>query len=202
MHVVTDLPAPTRDIKLSLADQDPFAIAPHGDRLFVQRIEIADEVKVGAHTLHVARAGQTSKDEQHDRGWWAGVVIHVGNGHRLNAADTPVRMKVGPDVKQPRPDGIPFAVDPDAQEAVILVPARVQMPFSRGNVVAIERYAGRDANFGGREYVSIEQEDILWTFCDLFFHLTNDGWVQVPIEALRAARAAAQAPQTASGADG
>jgi co-chaperonin GroES (HSP10) len=165
---------------LKQSDLAPFAITPHGDRLFVEVVEISNEIEVaGGFTIAVQRAVRDHEGkltEEYLRGFCAGIVISVGDGHLLTSGSTirPAHMTTTiPDSRDVR--GL-IAYDDESKEAVIGVVSQpyVPMPWQQGQVVLIERLARRSLQLGPRMFAMIDQMDVLATVAGLRFILVTN----------------------------
>lgn len=148
---------------VSIQDQDPLTLIPHGDRLLLEVVAVDETTPSG---IVVARTDDKSKE--HELGWSAGVVINVGNGHRLDVADQAVALAtiVKQDDQGNLVDVHPFLriADPETRTAVAMMPSTVPMPFVRGMVVMTARYAGSDIKLRGKEYKIITQAHVIGVF--------------------------------------
>lgn len=148
---------------VSIADQDPLTLIPHGDRLLVEVVDVDDSIPLADGKKLLVELGE-------ERGWAAGVVVNVGSGHRMDVPDQAVRMKT----KLERDDKGEVLIDkihphlryadPDTDEAIAIVPSTVPMPFSRGMVVMCARYAGSDIKLRGKPYKIITQAHVIAVF--------------------------------------
>lgn len=148
--------------EVSIQDQDPLTLIPHGDRLLVEVVAVDDSIP-----LQDGQKLMVELDE-FSRGWAAGVVINVGNGHRLDVADQAVALATI--VKQDE-NGVPIdphpflrIVDPETRTAVAMMPSTVPMPFARGMVVMCARKAGSDIKLRGKDYKIITQAHVIGVF--------------------------------------
>jgi co-chaperonin GroES (HSP10) len=148
--------------QLRLIDQDPLAFIPHGDRLLVEMLDV-DEKTAGG--LIPVRSGDAQESEI---GWTVGVIVNVGNGHRMDTPDQAVRMR-SIISKEDMARGVPFlkTYDDETMEGIFMVPSTVPMPFSRGMVIILAKYAGSDVLFQGREYKIITQVHVLGVVSNL-----------------------------------
>jgi co-chaperonin GroES (HSP10) len=174
-------------------DISPFFIQPHGDRLLVEAVELDNTIDANGHTLYTAPMNNRDRDgkltEEWKRGFCAGIVIHVGDGHVLTTpiATQAVTMKLGytkEDIEAGALSTAPGlrAYDPQTGDGIVAVdsPARVPMPWKRGDVVLIERLAKREITLNGRVYAMVDQMDVLATAVNLKYVLRMDGsWVSM-----------------------
>jgi hypothetical protein len=148
--------------EVSIQDQDPLKLIPHGDRLLVEVVAVDDSIPMAdGKKLLIER-------DDFDRGWAAGVVINVGNGHRLDVPDQAVALATEIDVDDKgNPVNVhPFLriADPKTRTAVAMMPSTVPMPFARGMVVMCARYAGSDIKLRGKDYKIITQAHVIAVF--------------------------------------
>jgi co-chaperonin GroES (HSP10) len=149
--------------EVTIQDQDPLKLIPHGDRLLVEVVAVNETTDSG---ITLVREG--NKGTEVDLGWCAGVVINVGNGHRLDVPDQAVAIstEIKTDDKGAPVDVHPFLVlaDTATNSAVAMVPSTVPMPFARGMVVMCAKYAGSDIKLRGKQYKIITQAHVIGVF--------------------------------------
>lgn len=139
---------------VSFHDTDPLSVMPHGDRLLVEILFVDETTKSGIELVR-----QNEKDKEHDLGWSAGVVINVGSGHRLDTPDQAVVIKT---TEKGLNDSIGLvAVDPDTGDGVIMAQSKVPMPFKRGMVVLLAKYAGSELKLRDKTYRIITQAHVI-----------------------------------------
>jgi co-chaperonin GroES (HSP10) len=187
MHTNTldSMPALSRfKRRVNLNAQDPRNIAPNGDRYLVELLEIEENVTVmgndGPIKIIIAQEHAPTKrpDGKVDpgveaellRGWRAGLILRVGNGHRLEVSDPYVVMpgvstdkeledyKTG---KVPPPRGAQVITE---SHTLFQPQAKVQMFYAPGDVVLIERLTGREVTLQGKRYAIVNQQDVLAVF--------------------------------------
>lgn len=171
----------------------PFLVDPHGDRLLVEVVEISSEVTVaGGHTLYTAPAERDARgivNEEWKRGFCAGVVISAGDGHVLTTPSRHEALIISMDYTQEQiDDGVLSTVpglrayDPVTKQGIVVVdtPANVPMPWTRGDVILIERLAARQVRLGKRTYAIVDQMDVLATVRGLKYLMLADGeWMDM-----------------------
>lgn len=151
--------APTKFV-LKQQHLDPTAWTPVGDRYTIEEIEVDNSVELNGTRFLLP--GQSEKD----KGWKAGVIVRVGNGHLLGVPDLAVSMTHKP---QGQPDDNPSVEKARALGAqfmtedaiVVRPPAAVPMFFNVGDVVLVERWAGREITLGTKKYWVVAQEHCL-----------------------------------------
>lgn len=143
--------------QISLKDADPLAFVPHGDRLLVEVLDLDETTESGITLVRT-----DDKGKEHEVGWSAGVIINVGSGHRLDTPDQAVVLKSSKNEVSPA-TGI-VAADDDSGEAVFMAPSTVRMPFTRGMVVMVAKYAGSDILLRGMPFKVVTQAHILGVF--------------------------------------
>ena len=149
--------------KIRLSEQNPLDFIPHGDRILVEMLEVDEDTASGIQVVRVDDAGK-----EHEVGWTAGVVVNVGNGHRMDTPDQAVRMK-SVISKEDMARGVPFlkTYDDETQDGIFMVPSTVPMPFSRGMVIMLAKFAGSDIILAGIEHKVITQVHVLGVFTKL-----------------------------------
>jgi len=105
---------------LDLNAQAPATFTPNGDRYLVEEVEVS-KMSAGGILMPF-------DNDEATRGWIAGRIVAVGNGHRL--------------------------------ERDVTVP----MAYGSGDVVMIDRLAGRKVILQGRPYRVVNQTDVLGRF--------------------------------------
>ena len=157
-------------------DQDPLTIIPHGDRLLVEVLAVNETTDSGIIVV------RDEKNKEHDLGWSAGVVISVGNGHRLDTPDQAVviQSKMEQDgtdeagnAKYKAHEYIRLA-DTETGSSVAMIPSTVPMPFARGMVVMCARYAGSDIQLQGKPYKIITQAHVIAVFSGIRVNVGDD----------------------------
>jgi len=148
--------------KIRLSEQDPLTFIPHGDRILVEMLEVDETTPSG---IELPRMDDASKE--HEVGWTAGVVVNVGSGHRMDVADQAVRMQAK--VTKEEAPTTPFLkiYDDETQEGIFMVPSTVPMPFFRGQVIMLAKFAGSDILLQGVEHKLITQVHVLGVFTKL-----------------------------------
>lgn len=165
--------------KLTQEHVKPESQEPLGDRYLIKILEVDDTLQLqSGHTLHIPTA--TEKD----RGWKAGVIVTCGNGHRLSESDKVAVMAnvTSPEDRKAIENGDKSKIPPGAQyltdDAVtVRPPAMVPMFYSPGDVVLVERFAGRDMKLGpsSHDYCIVAQEHCLSRIKGLKLLPNNDG---------------------------
>lgn len=146
---------------VSIRDTDPLSLIPHGDRLLVE-VLLVDETTAGG--IHLARTNDSGAET--DMGWAVGLVVNVGNGHRLDTPDQAVALSS----TEKGPGGLVVMVDPDVNaqpNTVVMVPSTVPMPFVRGMVVLLAKYSGSELKFHDRTFRVITQAHVLAVFSNV-----------------------------------
>jgi len=173
-------------VQLSADALNPWRIRPHGDRLFVEVVEISDEVEVNGVKLYTARAirdGQGKLTEEYLRGFCAGIVMAVGDGHLLTSGSTRQAVVIKTIMTEEEARNAPnlIAYDTDTSEAVIstLSVPSVPMPWTFGDVVLMERLAKRAVEINRRTYAMIDQMDILATVDYLKYIIVDGEWIEL-----------------------
>uniref|UniRef100_E6QP93 Co-chaperonin GroES n=1 Tax=mine drainage metagenome TaxID=410659 RepID=E6QP93_9ZZZZ len=160
--------------KLSITEQIPELFEPMGDTYLVHILDIDDSVMAGEHRLVVP---QKSTE---DRGWKAGVIVAVGNGRCF---DRPDEFVVVPNVLTGTKDemkaevaayGEAVAASTD-QAVVVRIPAMANMALGVGEVVLIEKFAGRDVVLQGKPYIIVGQQNLLARHKSLRLHRNAEG---------------------------
>jgi co-chaperonin GroES (HSP10) len=142
---------------------DPTKLRPIGDRYVVQVLDFDEEKLPSGLYL-----GESAEGTQ---GWAAGVIIAVGNGHRLEVADQAVVMPEGyvPDPSLTdeqqmarRIGALGYGTPAMGDNSTIQrVASAVPMFFSVGMVIFMEKYSGREFPVRGRKYRFVSQVDCL-----------------------------------------
>jgi co-chaperonin GroES (HSP10) len=180
--------------KLTQDHIKPEYFVPLGDRYLIKLLEVDDSLKLeGGQTLFVP--GATEKD----RGWKAGVVVAKGNGHRLIEGDkvAVIPNKLSAEDMKAIEGGdrskVPAGAQYATEEAVVVrPPSVVAMFFGLGEVVIVERFAGRDFKLGpsSHEYCTISQDHILGSIKGLQLFPNSDGeWREMTKKGLSVAPA-------------
>lgn len=160
--------------KLSLADQNPALLRPLGDRYLVALIETDDTVQMGTTAFVIARplkrddkGREIPGSDLEDIGWKVGVVVSRGDGvlpdapvQFLTLTDTTAKADIDAiraGVKEP-PAGASFLTE---SCVVVAQPPMVAMQYHLGDVLFIERFAGRDILLQGKKYCIISQAHVL-----------------------------------------
>lgn len=123
----------TSDQTVSFDQVRPAHIIPNGDRYLIKPV----------HAEQKSKSGILLQQDETSTGWFAAFVLAVGNGHRLDAPDTAV-------VRKSR----------DAEE-IVQVGATVPMFFKQGDMVLVDRLAGRPITLDGQEFRIVNQVDVL-----------------------------------------
>ena len=155
--------------KIRISEQNPLDFIPHGDRILVEMLEVDEETASG---IQVVRTDD--KGKEHEVGWTAGVVVNVGSGHRMDVADQAVRMsaKIPDDKVAVTP--LLKSYDNETHDGIFMVPSTVPMPFSRGQVIMLAKFAGSDIILQGVEHKVITQVHILGIFSKLRLNVGLD----------------------------
>jgi co-chaperonin GroES (HSP10) len=179
---------------------DPAKLRPVGDRYVIEVLNVDEEVLPSGLIL------PDRTEEQ--AGWAVGVVFSVGNGHRLETPDIPITLDadVVEDVDTAKQfiersksekreivqqligQSINF-MQPAAntKQSVLRWLSTVPMFFVHGEVIAVERYSGRQFTISNRAFRVVNQVDCL---CSFGVYLKWDdtlGWVERDLEAEHAA---------------
>ncbi len=158
-----DTNGPKPKFKLTQDHVKPELLEPLGDRYLVQIIEVDD-------TLTLSGGGILYRptDSEKDRGWKAGVICSGGNGHLLGVPDLaavlPNTLPEGITLDKARLTAMAQGAVAMTEEAILLRPgAAVPMFYAPGDVVIMERFAGRDLKLGptSDEYCMVAQEHCL-----------------------------------------
>lgn len=145
-------------------DLDPLKLAPIGDRYLVEVLETDEQTAGGILLLE--------RTEQ-ERGWTIGVVYSIGNGHRLETADTPVMMPESKTSDSFRGYAVPYVGE---NSVVVRAFAQVPMFFRPGEVIFIEKYSGREFHIGDRTFRFVSQVDCLGTTGKFLVLQEDGGW--------------------------
>jgi co-chaperonin GroES (HSP10) len=132
---------------------DPSKMIPHGDRLLVEKVDVdnlvyVDDLEGGYHAIEIA-SGEDDQEEK--RGYYFGRVIAMGDGHRLETPDLAVVVNR----RVERNDVVAY------EDGVVRVPATVPMPFRIGEILMLERFAGRELRIRGKLYRQVNQIDVI-----------------------------------------
>jgi co-chaperonin GroES (HSP10) len=148
--------------KIRLSEQDPLTFIPHGDRILVEMLEVDETTPSG---IELPRMDDASKE--HEVGWTAGVVVNVGSGHRMDVADQAVRMKAV--ITKEEAPTVPYlrSFDDETHDGIFMIPSTVPMPFARGMVIMLAKFAGSDIILAGIEHKVITQVHVLGVFTKL-----------------------------------
>ncbi len=127
----------TSDESITMGDIS--TLQPNGDRYLVKPVNV----------VHRTSSDLVLPIDETTTGWFAARILAVGNGHRLEVPDPAV---------------VTYRVSPseDTLESTVERPqATVPMFFSKGDVVLIDRLAGRPVTVQGVEYRIVNQVDVL-----------------------------------------
>jgi co-chaperonin GroES (HSP10) len=170
---------PAQQFVYEYRNADPLKHRPNGDRYLIEILPVSEE-KLSSG-LFLPEAGEERK------GWAVGVVVAVGNGHRLETPDQYIAIaekyqcdpQVDPDVefgddldtrakksaaRQQRRMAIMQTTNIAAigdDSMVVRYPSAVPMFFQFGEIVYVEKYSGRPLIIGGREFRIVNQVDVL-----------------------------------------
>lgn len=155
--------------KIRISEQNPLDFIPHGDRILVEMLEVDEETASGIQVVRTDDAGK-----EHEVGWTAGVVVNVGSGHRMDVADQAVRMsaKIPDDKVAVTP--LLKSYDNETHDGIFMVPSTVPMPFSRGQVIMLAKFAGSDIILQGVFHKIITQVHVLGIFSKLRLNVGLD----------------------------
>jgi co-chaperonin GroES (HSP10) len=142
---------------VSLEEQDPLTLIPHGDRLLLEVLWV-DETR--ASGIEIVRSDDAAKETE--MGWFAGLIINKGSGHRLDSPDQAILIKTTEKVTNEAARLV--MVDDETGEGVWMAPSSVPMPFDRGMVVMGAKYAGSKIFLRGKEYRIITQSHVIGVF--------------------------------------
>ena len=162
-------PKPLTPFKLTADDLSPFGLTPIGDRYLIEELDVDDTIELGGAKIFRPQVSEK------DRGWKVGVVCAVGNGHLLGVPDLAVAVAHKTSEDEMKAIGSDFTKAPPGaqyltEDALVLrPPAAVPMFYGVGDVLLVERWAGRDLQLGDgrRKFCVVAQEHCLLKVANL-----------------------------------